>query len=190
MPTPKVSNNFHNNLSRIRAAVGSEAAVVKDESGRYSVGVEHWSDVAAFEAQVEQARLMRPSEADALWQRAARLYRGEFLRGADRLWCLEKREALAGMAVECLVGLGMNCESRGDFEGAVQMYHSVLAQDEFREDVHRHIMRCWHQAGRPAEAKAQYEACRTIMRKELGIDVSAATRALMEEIVGGEESRV
>lgn len=180
-----VTSNFHNALYRMRRAVGAEAIVVED--GKYRLGnVDYWFDVEEFEALVERARLLPPSDwqVESLWRRALALYRGDFLPEVERMWCVPKREALRGMYVEALLGVGQCREMRGEFEEAISWYRRALEADDLREDVYRHIMQCYKKAGRRPEALAQYRRCCQILRQELGVDPSIETRDLYRQIVG------
>jgi DNA-binding SARP family transcriptional activator len=61
-----------------------------------------------------------------------------------------------------------------------------------REQWHRLLMRAFAAAGERALALRQFHACRTILRRELGIDMSATSRELYREILmsgddGGED---
>jgi two-component SAPR family response regulator len=178
-----MANNFHNAVHRVRRAVGTDAVVVEER--RYRLGdVDYWFDVEEFEKLVERARLLPPHDyqAQTLWQRAVALYGGDFLPNVERLWCVPKREKLREMYVESLSGVGRCYEARREFEEAVGWYKYALEMNEWREDVHRRIMRCYDQAGRYADALAQYHSCREVLRRELDTKPSDETTRLYEEI--------
>ena len=158
------------------------------EGGRYRVGdVDYWFDVEAFERTVEQARLLPGTDwqAEELWRRAVALYRGDLLPEVGRGWCVLRREALREKYVEALIGVGRCHEARRDYEGAVDWYRRSLAVDELREEIHRRIMRCYIQAGRRSDALAQYHHCQEVLRRELAMAPSAATRDAYERIAEG-----
>jgi len=185
LPAKKMTDSFHTTLYRIRRAVGTDAVVV--EGGRYRLGdVDYWFDVEEFERLVERARLLSPHDwrTEDLWRRAVALYRGDFLPDVDRLWCVPKREALREKYVEALIGLGRCHEARKEWEEAIGWYRRALEVDELREDVHRRIMHCYDEADRRAEALVQYQRCREVLRRELGIEPSSETERLYERIAG------
>jgi DNA-binding SARP family transcriptional activator len=165
--------------------VGGDAVVA--EGSVYRIGEDYWFDVEEFEAVIEQARLLSPRDGmqEDLWRRAVRLYQGDFLPEVERVWCVPKREALCEMFLESLVGLGQCHETRSDLEGAIGWYKRVLEIDELREDVHRHVMRCYAEAGRRSDAVAQYQRCKEILRQELGLEPSAETTKLYEQVSSG-----
>jgi two-component SAPR family response regulator len=175
----KMVDSFHTALYRIRRAVGANAIVT--EGGRYALGdMDYWFDVREFEALIERARLLPPHDVQAenLWQRAVALYRGDLLPEVERVWCVPRREALRDMMIEALSGIGQHHAARGNFEEALGWYKHALQMDELREDLHRHVMRCYAEAGRRAEALAQYRRCQEILERELGVEPSAETQAL------------
>jgi LuxR family maltose regulon positive regulatory protein len=179
----KVASNFHATLYRMRRAVGTNTVVTED--GQYRLGdVDYWFDVEAFETLIEQARLLPPHDrqTENLWRRAVALYRGDFLAGVERLWCVPKREMLREMYTEALIGMGRCHEARGELERAIGWYKQALEMNQWREDIHRRIMYCYAETGRQPEALAQYRHCREILRRELAIEPSAETNRLYRQI--------
>ncbi len=176
LTTRGVKDNFHNALYRVRRALGTD--VVVSAEGRYRLGdVDYWFDVEEFETLVERARLLPPQDwqAQELWNRALALYRGDFLTEAERPWVVPKRETLRDMYVTALVGMGECHEARG-------WYKRALDVAKLREDIHRRIMSCYANAGRRAEALAQYDRCREALRRDLGVEPSTETTELYRQI--------
>jgi LuxR family maltose regulon positive regulatory protein len=185
LPTKRMADSFHTTIYRMRRALGA-AAVVREDS-QYRLGeIDHWFDVEEFESLVERARLLptREWQTENLWRRALALYQGDFLPEMQRVWCVPKREALREMYLEALVGMGQCHESRKEFEGAISWYRQALEVDELREDIQRHIMRCYVEAGRRSEALAQYHHYQDILRRELNIEPSTETDQLYRRIIG------
>jgi len=58
----------------------------------------------------------------------------------------------------------------------------LAAEDPWREEAHREIMRLCHLLGRGDQALRQYESCRQVLQRELGSPPSPETVALAEEI--------
>lgn len=190
LSSKKMTDSFHTAMYRARRALGSDVIVV--EEGQYRIGdVDYWFDVEEFEMLTERARLLPPCDwqVEHLWRRAVDLYRGDFLPEVDRLWSVPRREALRETYLEALIGIGESCAARGEFEGAVEWYRRALEMDELREDIHRHIMRCYVAAGRRSEALLQYEACRRILRQELDLEPSFETQKLYEQISSNSPSQ-
>jgi two-component SAPR family response regulator len=183
LSTKRMTDSFHSTLYRVRRAVGGDAVI--NDGGVYRIGdLDYWFDVAEFEALVQRARLLPPHDwqAEDLWRRAVRLYADDFLADVDRLWALSKREALREMYLEALVALGRCYETRRAFEEAIRWYKQALAVDDLREDVHRRVMRCYAAAGRRSAALAQYQTCREILARDLGVAPMEETERLYHSL--------
>ena len=88
------------------------------------------------------------------------------------------------MYIEALIGIGQCHKARRGFEEAIGWYQRALEVDELQEDVYRHIMLCYAEAGQRAEALAQYHRCRRILKQELNAEPADETRRLYETIKG------
>ncbi|MGE5139486.1 MAG: ATP-binding protein, partial [Rudaea sp.] len=78
------------------------------------------------------------------------------------------------------------CELQGDFQGARRWAARQLEIDAWREEAHRQIMRVLAAQGDRSGALVQYENCRRILARDLGIEPSAETRTLYDQIKRGE----
>ena len=59
----------------------------------------------------------------------------------------------------------------------------LLTIDPLQEDVHRSLMRLYHEIGNAAQALRQYVACEKALRKELGVEPEDATKELRRTIL-------
>jgi DNA-binding SARP family transcriptional activator len=187
LPPKDMANNFHVTLYHLRQAVGDDVVVVDD--GQYQIGdIDYWFDVQAFESLTERASLLPPYDwqAEDLWRRAVRLYKGPFLPEVERPWCVPQREALQETYIKALIMVGRSREARGAVEEAVAWYRRALAVDPLREDIHRAIIRCYAEAERRSDALAQYSRCEEILQQELGIEPSSETKKLHQRITRGD----
>ncbi len=73
-------------------------------------------------------------------------------------------------------------EQETDFATAIGYAQILLGCDQLDESLHRMIMRLEHKRGNREAALAQYEQCRRILQKELGIDPIDETKALLKDI--------
>ncbi len=137
---------------------------------------------------VEFARLREADDPDSLEQ-AVDLYRGEFLAGLDvesdafeewlqptRVWYREQVEAV-------LERLLLMQERAGAHESSIRTVKRILAMDPLREDMHRWLMRAFVAAGHRTSALAAYDACRAVLREELGVSPEAETDDLYRSIL-------
>jgi DNA-binding SARP family transcriptional activator/tetratricopeptide (TPR) repeat protein len=139
-------------------------------------------DVVAFE------RCVLTGTPDALAE-AARLYRGDFLEGFRITeapfedWLTAERGRLYELAVEGLAKLLQHQLAEGQAAPAVQTALRLVSLDPLQEAVHRSLMRLYTAQGRRGSALKQYQACVTVLRRELGTDPEIETRRLYQEIL-------
>jgi hypothetical protein len=73
-------------------------------------------------------------------------------------------------------------EQRANYQTARRYALRQLELDPWREEVHCQIMRVLALDGQRSAALAQYETCRRVLAEELGVEPSATTRDLYEQI--------
>jgi DNA-binding SARP family transcriptional activator len=73
---------------------------------------------------------------------------------------------------------------RGDLQRAIDAYQALIAQDPYREAVHRELMWCHYRLGDRITAIRQYQSCVQTLREDLGLSPSPETEALYLEIIG------
>ncbi|MCG6861588.1 MAG: AAA family ATPase [Chromatiaceae bacterium] len=114
-------------------------------------------------------------------ERAAALYRGDFLEGSGAPgggfedWMLQERSALRERATQVFARLVKYYSSQGAWEPALRAAVHLLALDPLRESVHRELMLIYKRLGRPAEALRQYRSCKALVHRELGVAPEAET---------------
>jgi DNA-binding SARP family transcriptional activator/predicted ATPase len=146
------------------------------------------SDVAEFTKLLRQ-----PIEQ---WSVAVELYRGDFLAdfyladsSAFEAWVASRRAALRRQALTALAKLTTLAIDQGIHEKAETYAHRQLEIDNLQEGAYRQLMTILNNSGRRGEALIQYEACRSLLQNELGVEPSAATVALYEAIRSGETGK-
>lgn len=135
------------------------------------------------------------SECAERLQRAAELYKGEFLKGLfiknsapfDE-WAIYVREQFHRQAVEVLHALSLCMEANGDHEQMRHFAARQLALEPWREEAHRQVMRALALSGQGTAALAHYAVCRRVLNDELGAEPSPATIALYAAIKQGKLS--
>ncbi|MBE7528903.1 MAG: tetratricopeptide repeat protein [Ardenticatenaceae bacterium] len=123
---------------------------------------------------------------------AASLYRGDFLTGlqvADAPifdeWRLLQQEKWYQQALAVLHSLTVASAESGRYAQMEQYARQQLALAPWREEAHRQLMQALVGHGRRSEALAQYENCRRLLAAELGVEPTAETVALYEQIKQG-----
>ncbi|MBM3271276.1 MAG: winged helix-turn-helix domain-containing protein, partial [Candidatus Sericytochromatia bacterium] len=167
---------------------GREAFILRDgESYAFDVTAAHRIDTVEFETSVREAARLESRDdaagAAAACRQAIALYRGDFLeedRWSD--WCALEREYFRERLLSLLRTATDLHVAIGDLGAAEACCRRALQVDPVLEDVHRKLMAVlWH-AGRRAEALKQFEECREVLVRELGIEPLAETRALARSI--------
>jgi TolB-like protein len=175
--------NLRQALSSIRKALNGETAGYLVTAGDQIslAGRDVDLDVTKFE------ELVTDATPDAL-KRAAALYKGDLLDGFSLKedsfegWARAERERLRHLACDALTKLIAHCDEIGDAERCVETAARLLTLDPLREAAHRILMRAYAAQGRQASALKQFEACRDILKRELGVEPEPKTVALYRDI--------
>ena len=122
--------------------------------------------------------------------------RGPFLEGFDLPDCeefeawvegvRERTRTHASRAIEQLVRIRTNA---GDLPEAIRIATLGLRIDPFDEGGHRRLMRLFAASGNRRAAELQFESCRNILVREMGVPPSPETMALLREITEKRENR-
>ena len=185
------SNNANNNLRQaiyqLRQLLGDTAEgdapylMATRQSVQFNCASDHTLDVSRFLQAIEAHDL------DA----AVAHYGGELLPGftCDSLefevWLRQERERLHHLALEAMFEAAQDHLAAGRLERTQAHARRQLALEPWREPAHRQLMQAHALAGDRAAALAQYEACRALLRDELGVEPAAETAALREAIAAG-----
>ena len=183
MPEPQARQGLRQSLFALRKAVGvpPRALLVDGETVALNPSAVD-VDVAEFERQVAEGT---PAALD----RAAALYRGEFLEGLAlqeapfEEWLLTERERLRELALEALAKLLHHQRTTGATEAGLKTALRLLALDPLQEPVHRAVMRLYVQLGRRASALRQYQLCIGVLQRELSVEPETTTKQLYQEIL-------
>ncbi len=129
----------------------------------------------------------------ALLEQALGAYRGDLLAGLGVRdspefddWLLVARERLRRQAVYAASALARWGELTGDHEPAAANARRWAELDPMDEEAHRTLMRLLARGGHRSTALTQFEACRRMLRSELGVEPEEETRALFERIRTGD----
>ena len=164
-----------------------EFIVTNDSNFAVNPEARLWVDVEEFEEHWQRgwrlARAGHTAEALAEYEQAEALYRGDYLE--DELyadWTLLRREGLRDAHATILTMLATMSLKDGDYPGAIIWAQKLLAQDNCREDVYRILMQSHHELGQHSRARHWYDLCARTLKTEIGIEPSARTRSLLQEI--------
>jgi DNA-binding SARP family transcriptional activator len=139
------------------------------------------TDAAHFESLVARGK-------DSDLREAVELYHGDFLDGfaldEERFdqWTLAERDRLRRMALRAHATLSENAARAGSIDDAILYAQRSLRIEPLQESVHRTLMRLFMQSGDHTTALQQYDMLAKMLRRELGAEPDAETRALQQEI--------
>lgn len=193
-PVEKAAHKLHIAISSLRQSLNealggalSESIVYADD--RYAIASElHVRlDTDDFYAHVEAGERLeregRLTEAIDRYQAARDLHQGEYL--AEDLyadWAAAERARLLEMYLTLLGRLACYYADREQVAQSVDCCRQILSHDSFREDAYRQLMRCYSRLGHRNQALREFQRCRDVLRRELGVDPMRETVALYERI--------
>jgi len=166
-----------------RGCQGGEVLPVVAEDGLLRLDT---ARVVVDVGEFEQALRIRNPETLA---RAFALYRGELLEGLNlkegpfEEWLIGERRRLNALAVGGLSELLRHQHQEGKRGAAIQTALRLLTLDPLQENVHRSLMRLYHESGSTAQALRQYAVCEKTLRSELAVEPEDATQELRRDIL-------
>ncbi len=117
------------------------------------------------------------------------LYRGDFLQDlilnevtAFQEWVILQRERHFRNYVEVLKALSMSYYHQKNWDKTYKYAYKYVEMAPLEEAAHRLLMRLLTLNGRRTAALQQYQMCKSIIKRELGIDPSLETQQLYEKI--------
>ena len=199
-PEEAARKSLRQALTTLRTAICDEDAqppylLVTRETIQFNSSSDFYSDAFEFGALMAQsARHLHksldscPACIERLAQAAA-LYKGDLLKNLSIAGCLPFEEWLLlgreRLRLQMIDGLGLlvaGCERRLEDERAIQFSRQRLVLDPWNEDAYRSLMRVLARRGQRTAALVEFERCKRVLAEELGIEPSAETAALSEQI--------
>lgn len=184
MSVKEATNVFHVTKRKISERLGHE--LTNYQSGFYipSPKLSIHYDASLFE-QAINAAIEFETDAPALWYKAVQLYRSPFLPTITMPWVEQRRQELQSKYAQALIGLGRYHRGRGETEQALGYLLRALREKPDWEDVHRDVMKIYHQQGRIDDAVTQYRQLERTLTRMFKIAPSKETRNLFDTIRAG-----
>jgi len=185
LPDAQARRYLNTHLWRLNHALRPAKAVpylLRDkQTVQFNPECAHWLDAIEFDRLSKRSSAApQTTENVAQLERAVGLYRGDFMPGCFSDWCLQQRERLHEQYLFALQTLARACHARHDFEAAQAWLQELLQADPLREAAQAQLIELLLQAGRPAEARAQFERYAALWRSELKLAPSASIAALLQ----------
>jgi DNA-binding SARP family transcriptional activator len=130
-------------------------------------------DVADFERALAAGEL----------EQAVNVYGGDLLPDCYDDWIQPERERLRqdfGRALEKVI---QACEAARDYEAAICYAQTYLQHDPLRESTYGHLMRLHALRGSRSQVARIFQECTLTLKRELGVEPSAATRKVYEQFL-------
>ena len=168
---------------------------------RYSIAVnpesEVWIDVSELEATLalvrESGDIITVEKAKKI-EMALKLYQKDFLegfylRGARGFeeWQVVERERIRLAALDGFISLVKHQVEVANYRKGIYYARRALELEPLMEVGHRQLMRLLALSGRSSEALVQFENCRQVLEKELGVEPSEETKGLYKSLLNGEK---
>ncbi len=174
-------------LSNVRHLLGDRSAetpIIQVEANTLQINSSAlWLDVRTF------ADLAEDAASEDVLERAASLYRGDFLEGfalADspefEAWAMLRRETFRRMMLDTLYQLATLQLQRGEYASAQVSAQRQLTLDCYSEESHRQLLRALALAGQRNQALAHYAEYRALLEEALGVEPDIRTTALYQRI--------
>ena len=174
-PPADVANALQTLVSRARRALGGAAAVEQSAAGYRLAVTPDDVDALRFERLVAEGAV---AEALALWRGPALADAGDFAEPFAR--------RLEELRLDATVTFLTRELDAGRAAARVGELEALVAEHPLHEKLTGLLMRALAATGRQADALAAYEALRTRLADELGIDPGPEVRAVHLEVLRGE----
>jgi DNA-binding SARP family transcriptional activator len=106
----------------------------------------------------------------------------EFLTGVDAVWAARGRAHFRDRYLVVMASAVRLLADTNRHDVAIVHAHRWLEADPFNEEIHRTLMRLYGSSGNPAGAIRQFDECRDVLSRELGIAPDPSTRALRDAL--------
>jgi DNA-binding SARP family transcriptional activator len=151
-----------------------------------------WSlDVQDFEravAQAAEARRVQDSsgERQAL-EAAMQCYQGDLLPSCYDEWIQDERDGLRQMYLGVLERLIELLEEAGNYTEAIGVAQRLLRMEPLQEATYRHLMCLYAARGDRGAISRTYQACATVLKRELAIEPALTTRKTYAQLMRAED---
>ena len=148
-----------------------------------------WIDAARLSCDVNEFRRLGGRDSREALVQALGLYQGELLEGLSpraevfEEWLLSERTQLRQQALVLMERLLRHYLEDPQPDQALDLALRLLALDPLREATHRVIMQLHARRGHFAAALKQYEQCRRLLQRELGVAPEAETEQLKQQLL-------
>ena len=178
--------NLSHILTHLNSALSLDDLLLRQDSHLALNPDRVWSDTWQFE---RWCSTTGTGEGLRMLQHAVDLYRGPFLDGVSlspspefESWMLLERRDWERQVQEKLSILVDRLTTLGDWAAAIIYARRYLAVDHLDEEMHRRLIQLYAITGDRAAAISQYQACASLLQRELGVAPLDETEALFRAV--------
>jgi DNA-binding SARP family transcriptional activator len=181
---------FYGDTNQSAARSNLRKILFKVKNLEWLEGLEQNDEALRWQTDTDVTKFQKACK-EQQWEKAVHCYTGSFLQGfnnddtdfhvwleAERLRLEELYQYAAEKYVETL-------ETRGDLETALFFLRSMLGRDPLLESLHRQVIRLEFKRGNTEAAFEQFECCREVLQKELGVEPEPETLELLRRLEEG-----
>ncbi len=154
------------------------------DSGCFSIDAQAFLSFA--EKGEAEAKAGNPKAALAWLEKAAALYRGEFLeKDLYPPWAQTKRQEFQTRYMAVLAGMAQIHEKLGRTKRAIACCRKIVQADPLMEEAYRKMMLLYDSLGLRNEALRVYAECRQALKTEIDAEPDELTSAIYRRIAAG-----
>lgn len=200
LPEERARNNFYVAWSAMKSALmgsstrSEKCPYLENKGGRLRIVADAVrSDIDEFEEALAEARQAadndEPDRALSAYARMSTAYRGDLLPGdVYDDWFAPLRDRCRFDFIDAMVSAADLLLEKDDPNEALVYARRAQAAEPLREDLYQAVMRCSIAAGQRNTAIDMFLQLRTRLADDLGLDPSAETMALYQQILVMEDS--
>jgi predicted ATPase/DNA-binding SARP family transcriptional activator/Tfp pilus assembly protein PilF len=170
--------NLRKALSNLRQLLGD--LLVEDAKESITLAAPQvWVDVRQFKQQIQQG----------LHEEPIQLYLADFLSGFNlslsyefETWALAEQSRLKAQMVDLLRRLALQQEANGALSEAILTVRRLIEMEPWQEEMHRWLMELLARDGQRMAVLAHFAVCQRVLQEELGVEPSAETVALLQQL--------
>jgi predicted ATPase/DNA-binding SARP family transcriptional activator len=184
---PPEASVVHTVVARLRRTLGRDAIETTGRGYRLRPETTDEQTFMDLVAQAERARTGEPDRAIGLLREALGLWRADraYADITDELVVAEvaRLREVRAAATENLGELLLERGAKTDVEELILLAEEFVGREPMLERAHELLMLGLFRAGRQVEALVAYDRLRVMLRDELGVDPSASTRQLHQQML-------
>ncbi|MDX2229786.1 MAG: BTAD domain-containing putative transcriptional regulator [Leptolyngbyaceae cyanobacterium bins.349] len=185
----QAGSNLRKELTYLRRALPNpeQFLLVESKTLQWSPMAPCSIDILAVEDAIKAVKGAEPHAIQALLEQAIALYSGDLLPSCEDEWIVSERERFQQLHLSALEQLIDHLQQQQDYRAALRYAQQLLRVDVCNEATYCTLMRLYSRSGDRANALQTYHRCMTLLREALGVDPSASTRKLYEQILLDDE---